>query len=87
MKQLSTTARNIRHSVHEKKIITEIEVVLGLSERVARIQGSDAFLSEEMETVRFSMTTNGARGLAEELVKFAEEGEAESDRLSVGDEE
>jgi len=87
MKQLSTTARNIRHAVHEDRIITEIEVVLGLTERVARIQGTDVFMSEEMETVRFAMTTGGARGLAEELVKFAEEAEAESGRLSVGDEE
>ena len=87
MKQLSTTARNIRHTVHEDRIITEIEVVLGLTERAARIQGTDVFMSEEMETVRFAMTTGGAHQLAKQLIEFATEAEEEAGRLTVEEKE
>jgi hypothetical protein len=78
MKQLITTARNIRHLIHDGKTAPEIEVIIGLSERVAAMHGSDVTLLEACETVRFALVPEAAT-----LIEYADEAEAESELLMV----
>jgi hypothetical protein len=83
MKQLITTARNIRHLIHDGKTAPEIEVIIGLSERVAAMHGSDVTLLEACETVRFALVPEAARKVAATLIEYADEAEAESELLMV----
>ena len=83
MKQLLTTARNIRHAINDGVLLAEIEIVIGLSERVAKLHGSEVTLLEECETVRFSIGPKAARKVAETLIEYADEADAETERLSL----
>ena len=83
MKQLITTSRNMWHMVYGEKVRPEIEIVLGTSERVAKLQGSDIFMAEELETVRFSTSVEGLYKLAEQLQEFAVEAEELWSRMKL----
>lgn len=85
MKHLITTARNIRHLIHKDgKTAPEIEVIIGLSERVAGVHGSEVTLLEAFETVRFALGPKAARKVAATLIEYADEADAESELLTVG---
>ena len=83
MKQLMTTARNIRHLISDEKVATEIEVVLGLSERVAKPYDAGVIMVRECTTVRFTLSPDTARELATTLIEYADEADEQSAKLHL----
>ena len=83
MKQLLTTARNLRLSLIEDKddikFAPEIEVVLALMEREHEFYGADIKQVEKLETVRFAIKPDNARKLAEIIIEWADD----ADRLAA----
>ena len=83
MKQLMTTARNIRYLVQGECVRTEIEVVLGLSERVAKPYDAGVIMVRECTTVRFALEPDTARELAKTLIEYADEADEQSAKLHL----
>ena len=86
MKELFSTARNIRHNLAEGVIVPEIEAVLSVYERHVEFVGAGTAQIERCETLRFSLGPKVARKLAGHLMDWADEAEQQAARLSVAKE-
>ena len=86
MKELFSTARNIRHNLVEGVIVPEIEAVLSVYERHVEFVGAGTAQIERCETLRFSLGPKVARKLAGHLMDWADEAEQQAARLSVAKE-
>lgn len=85
MKALITTARNIRHIWNDaaKALEPEIEGVLTVYGRDVDFVGAGLSPVEKCETLRFTMSINGARTLADRLNEWATEAETQSSMIEV----
>lgn len=85
MRVLVSTARNIRHiwNDDEQRLASEIEAVLTVYGRHTDFVGAGLSSVEKCETIRFTMTPESARKLAERCTEWADEAERQSDRIEV----
>lgn len=84
MKTLICTARNHRVFVKDNgELNPEIEAVLTLSEKQIEYIGTGLVNVEKTETVRFAMSPESARKVAENLNTWADEADELEERLEV----
>lgn len=83
MKSLLSCARNIRHWIVEGKLLQEIEAVFTITDKVYQYVGGDLVGIETTETVRFSLTVDGARRMAKNLIEWADAAQDESTQLTL----
>lgn len=82
MQALIGTARNIRHSLDENENVhPEIEAVLTTLVKGAEFVGSGIVATENLNTIRFSMTPSACRQLAKHAAAWADEAEKEASML------
>jgi hypothetical protein len=91
MEQLICTARNIRvflcEEDEDKKtspVRPEIEAVLTTMDRTIQFVGAGLSNTEQTKTIRFTMSPEGARKLAQSLNEWADEAEEKAEKIEEG---
>ena len=82
MDALCGTSMNIDHRVVDGEIESRIEAILTVIDKVNKVDGFGLSSSPEHKTLRFSLSTKGARQFSESLLKWADEAEAEAATLT-----
>ena len=82
MKKLISTARNITHSIHEGKLYTEIEAVLGVQEPRPKYVGGQLVHFKVPCDIRFAMNIETAEILVADLARWIDE--AKQQAASIG---
>ena len=83
MSRLITTARNITHSIHDGKLYTEIEAVLGVVSLGLRASEGGFMRVEEHSTIRFAMSAEVASVLMEDLAKWIDEAKQQAASIEI----
>lgn len=84
MRELIAVARNNYHRIVGDLTETTIEAVLTVRNRKLEFLGGSLVPIDELETVRFGMTIEGAQLLADDLVKWIETAKEEKRRIEGG---
>jgi hypothetical protein len=83
MKKLITTARNITHSIHDNKIFTEIEAVLGVEEPLVQVINGRVVSFPTSSMIRFGLNIAAADALLGDLARWTEEAKQQAARLEL----
>ncbi len=83
MQTLISTARNIRHLIHDGKIVSEIEAVLTVCSKETQFVGPNTVNTETLETIRFRLAPESAIDFANRLDEWAIDAHTEAARLTV----
>jgi hypothetical protein len=83
MKKLISTARNITHSIHDGKIYTEIEAVLGVEESFVQFINGRVMSFPTPATIRFGLSIEAAEKLRESLGEWIEEATEQAAMLEL----
>jgi len=83
MSRLITTARNITHSIHEGKLYTEIEAVLGVVDREPQNVEGDLVIVSKPRHIRFLMSIEAADVLLGDLAKWIDEAKRQAASVEI----
>jgi hypothetical protein len=83
MSRLITTARNITHSIHDGKLYTEIEAVLGVVDREPQNVNGDLVVVAKPRDIRFVMSAETADVLLGDLAKWIEEAKRQAASIEI----
>jgi hypothetical protein len=83
VKKVITTARNITHSIHDGKIYTEIEAVLGVEEPFSPFINGRIMNFQTPGTLRFRLSIDTADALLGELARWIEDARKQAEMLEL----
>jgi hypothetical protein len=83
VKKLISTARNITHSIHNQKIYTEIEAVLGVEEPFIQYINGRVMNLQTPGTLRFGLSIETADALLGELAQWIEDARKQAAMLEL----
>ena len=83
MSRLITTARNITHGIHDGKLYTEIEAVLGVDEPVPQYANGQLMHVNKVRNIRFVMSVEAADALLGELANWIDEAKRQAASIEI----
>jgi len=83
MSRLITTARNITHSIHDGKLYTEIEAVLGVVDREPVYASGHLVAVDKPRNIRFVMNVEAADVLLGDLAKWIDEARRQAASIEI----
>ena len=83
MKQIVQVARNLRYSVNDDRLVPEIELVITTIEPRYELSGTRMNAVDALETHRLFLAPESARMMAENLVSYADEADAQASPLTL----